>query len=208
MAPKLAFGPIEISVCAFPMPRRARQCTSSTATGIALLGHFRRAQAGIFFRVSGVYPKTREGEMRRFICALISGVALTLLAAPTSDTAEAGWRGRGYYGGGGYYGGYRGYYGGGAYRGGAYRGAAYRGYYGGYRGYYRPYYRSYNYGYYRPYYRPAYYGYYRPYYRPAYRPYYRPYYGYYRPSYSYYTPTYYTRYPYDGYYAPSVYSGP
>ena len=66
--------------------------------------------------------------MRRFICALISGVALTLLAAPTSDTAEAGWRGRGYYGGG-----YRGFYGGGGYRG--YYGG-YRGYYGGYRGYY------------------------------------------------------------------------
>ncbi len=105
--------------------------------------------------------------MRRFLCALVCGVALTLLAAPTSDTAEAGWYGRGYGGGGYYGGGYRGYYGGGGY---------YRGYYGGrgYGGYYRPYYRPYNYGYYRPYYRPAYYGGY-------YRPYYRPYnYGYYR----------------------------
>ena len=92
---------------------------------------------------------TMEGEMRRFLCALICGGVLTLLAVPTSDTAQAGWYGRGYYGGWGY-------------RGWGYRGWGYRGW--GYRSYYRPFYRPY-YGYYRPYYRPYYYGY--PY---AYRP--------------------------------------
>ena len=91
--------------------------------------------------------------MRRFICALLSGVALTLFASPMSDSAEAGWRGRGYYGGSGYRGFYRPYY----------RAAYY--------GDYRPYYAAYNYGYYRPYY-----SYYTPTYYTEYS--YNGYYGY------------------------------